>query len=72
MGINNLILITCRTINQGIALEGGKNTRENVRSQVSKAITAGGGIVLSVKMKGESLEDAFIELLKPHSRETKK
>ena len=32
MGINNLILITCRTINQGIALEGGKNTRENVRA----------------------------------------
>jgi formylmethanofuran dehydrogenase subunit D len=32
MTINNLILITCRTINQGVALEGGKNTRENVRA----------------------------------------
>ncbi|MFX1371748.1 MAG: molybdopterin dinucleotide binding domain-containing protein [Promethearchaeota archaeon] len=32
MRINNLILITCRTINQGIALEGGKNTTENVRA----------------------------------------
>jgi len=32
MRINNLILITCRTINQGVALEGGKNTKENVRA----------------------------------------
>ena len=32
MSLNNLILITCRTINQGIALEGGKNTKENVRA----------------------------------------
>jgi formylmethanofuran dehydrogenase subunit D len=30
--MNNLILITCRTINQGVALEGGKNTKENVRA----------------------------------------
>jgi len=48
------------------------NTRENVRSQVSRAITAGGGIVLSVNVKGESLEDVFIELLKPHAGETEK
>ena len=32
MSLNNLILITCRTINQGVALEGGKNTKENVRA----------------------------------------
>ncbi len=32
MALNNLKLITCRTINQGIALEGGKTTRENVRA----------------------------------------
>jgi len=32
MSINNLILITCRTIDQGVALEGGKNTMENVRA----------------------------------------
>ncbi|MHA2037366.1 MAG: molybdopterin dinucleotide binding domain-containing protein [Promethearchaeota archaeon] len=32
MSMNNLILITCRTISQGVALEGGKNTRENVRA----------------------------------------
>jgi len=38
-------------------------TRDDVRSQVSQAITAGGGIVTSMKLKGESLEDVFMELL---------
>ncbi|MFW9874069.1 MAG: hypothetical protein ACFFG0_13255, partial [Candidatus Thorarchaeota archaeon] len=32
MVINNLVLITCRTIDQGVALEGGKVSRENVRA----------------------------------------
>lgn len=32
MILNNLILITCRTIDQGVALEGGKVSRENVRA----------------------------------------
>ena len=32
MSLNNLILITCRTIEQGVALEGGKVSRENVRA----------------------------------------
>ena len=32
MSINNLILLTGRTINQGVALEGGKMTKENVRA----------------------------------------
>ncbi|TFF89208.1 MAG: molybdopterin dinucleotide-binding protein [Promethearchaeota archaeon] len=32
MSLNNLILITGRTINQGVALEGGKTTKENVRA----------------------------------------
>ena len=32
MSINNLILLTGRTINQGVALEGGKTTKENVRA----------------------------------------
>ena len=32
MGIDNLILLTGRTINQGVALEGGKTTKENVRA----------------------------------------
>lgn len=32
MSINNLILLTGRTIDQGVALEGGKTTMENVRA----------------------------------------
>ena len=38
-------------------------TRDDVRSEVSQAITAGGGIVISMNLKGESLEDVFIDLL---------
>jgi len=38
-------------------------TRDDVRSQVSQAITAGGGIVISMNVKGESLEDVFMDLL---------
>lgn len=32
MSLDNLTLLTGRTINQGIALEGGKTTKENVRA----------------------------------------
>jgi formylmethanofuran dehydrogenase subunit D len=32
MSLENLILLTGRTINQGVALEGGKVTKENVRA----------------------------------------
>jgi len=38
-------------------------TRDDVRSQVSQAITATGGIVISMNLKGESLEDIFMNLL---------
>jgi len=38
-------------------------TRDDVRSEVSQAITAGGGIVINMNLKGESLEDVFIDLL---------
>jgi len=38
-------------------------TRDDVRSQISQAITAGGGIVISMNLKGESLEDVFMDLL---------
>jgi ABC-2 type transport system ATP-binding protein len=38
-------------------------TRDDVRSQVSQAITAEGGIVISMNLKGESLEDVFMGLL---------
>jgi ABC-2 type transport system ATP-binding protein len=43
-------------------------TRDDVRSQVSQAITAGGGIVTSMNLKGESLEDVFMDLLAKHKR----
>ena len=32
MSLDNLILLTGRTIDQGVALEGGKTTKENVRA----------------------------------------
>jgi len=38
-------------------------TRDDVRSEVSQAITAGGGIVIDMNLKGESLEDIFMDLL---------
>jgi ABC-2 type transport system ATP-binding protein len=38
-------------------------TRDDVRSQVSEAITAGGGIVTSMNLRGKSLEDVFMDLL---------
>lgn len=43
-------------------------TRDDVRSQVSQAITAGGGIVTSMNLKGESLEDVFMDLLAKHQK----
>jgi ABC-2 type transport system ATP-binding protein len=43
-------------------------TRDDVRSQVSQAITAAGGIVISMNLKGESLEDIFMDLLGKHKR----
>lgn len=44
-------------------------TRDDVRSQVSQAITAGGGIVTSMNLKGESLEDVFMDLLAKRRKE---
>ena len=38
-------------------------TRDDVRSQVSQTIAAAGGIVISMNLKGESLEDIFMNLL---------
>lgn len=39
------------------------NTNEDVRSKVSQAITAGGGNVISMNLKGRTLEDAFMQLI---------
>ena len=48
-------------------------TRDDVRSQVSQAITDAGGIVTSMNLKGESLEDVFMDLLaKREEKETSK
>ena len=38
-------------------------TRDDARSEVSKAIATAGGIVISMNLKGESLEDVFLNLL---------
>lgn len=43
-------------------------TREDVRSQVSQAIAAGGGIVISMNLRGESLENVFMDLLAKRKR----
>jgi ABC-2 type transport system ATP-binding protein len=47
-------------------------TRDDVRSQVSEAITAAGGIVISMNLKGESLEDVFMDLLVEHKRKKRR
>jgi ABC-2 type transport system ATP-binding protein len=44
-------------------------TRDDVRSQVSQAIAAAGGIVISMNLKGESLEDIFMNLLGKSKKE---
>lgn len=41
------------------------NTREDVRVHVSKAITGAGGIIVGMTQRGHSLEDVFIQLIKP-------
>jgi len=38
-------------------------TRDDARSEVSQAIAAAGGIVISISLRGESLEDIFLNLL---------
>jgi ABC-2 type transport system ATP-binding protein len=39
------------------------DTRKDVRSEVSQAISSGGGIILAINLKGGSLEDIFLNLL---------
>jgi ABC-2 type transport system ATP-binding protein len=38
-------------------------TREDARSEVSQAIASAGGIVIAINLKGESLEDIFLNLI---------
>ena len=39
------------------------STRKDVRSKVSQAISSAGGVILSMNLKGGSLEDIFLNLL---------
>jgi ABC-2 type transport system ATP-binding protein len=39
-------------------------TRDDVRSQVSQVITKAGGVIVSMKAEGQSLEDIFVKLVK--------
>jgi ABC-2 type transport system ATP-binding protein len=48
---------------EGKTLFVGLTTSEDVRSQVSQAITLGGGVVISMNIKGKGLEDVFMDLL---------
>jgi ABC-2 type transport system ATP-binding protein len=38
-------------------------TRDDIRPQVSRAITASGGVIVSMNLKEQSLEDVFIKLV---------
>lgn len=46
-------------------------TRDDVRSQVSQAITKAGGVIVSMKAEGQSLEDVFVKLVKEQKGEQK-
>jgi ABC-2 type transport system ATP-binding protein len=41
-------------------------TRDDVRPQVSQEITKAGGIIVSMSLKGQSLEEVFIQLIGKH------
>jgi len=46
-------------------------TRDDVRSQISQEITKSGGVIVSMNVKGQSLEEAFIQLVaKSHGGKT--
>jgi hypothetical protein len=38
-------------------------TRDDVRPQVSQEITKAGGVIVSMSLKGQSLEDVFMQLV---------
>jgi len=53
---------------KGVTRDGSKlridlKTRDDARSEVSQAIAAAGGIVISINLRGDSLEDVFLNLL---------
>jgi ABC-2 type transport system ATP-binding protein len=50
----------------GNTLSIGLKTRDDVRSQVSKEITKSGGVIVSMSLKGQNLEDIFLRLVSKH------
>jgi len=38
-------------------------TRDDVRSQVSQEITKAGGVIVSMSLKGQTLEEVFMQLI---------
>ncbi len=42
-------------------------TRDDVRAQVSQEITKAGGVIVSMNLKGQTLEEAFMELIAQQS-----
>lgn len=47
-------------------------TNDDVRAQVSQEITKAGGIIVSMSLKGQTLEEAFMKLITKHHGEEKK
>jgi hypothetical protein len=41
-------------------------TSDDVRAEVSRAVTMAGGVIVSMASKGHSLEDVFIQLIDSH------
>jgi ABC-2 type transport system ATP-binding protein len=52
-----------KVVREGQKLLISLKTRDDARSEVSQAIAAAGGIVISMNLRGESLEDIFLSLL---------
>lgn len=63
--IENLKQLSCvkDVLADGNNLRVKLSTRKDVRSKVSQAISSGGGVILSMNLKGGSLEDIFLNLL---------
>ena len=63
------VLAALKTLNKG-TVEASMNTytihldtREDIRAEVSRAITSAGGVVVSMREEGGGLEDAFLSLV---------
>jgi len=39
------------------------DSKEDVRAQVSRAVTRAGGVIVAMSMKGHDLEEVFIQLI---------